>query len=142
MEFCSTYIETNKFDEVVEFYEKLTQKKETVYTKNRWVEFKLGNKLSVYNRKFDESLIDSGDTEGRLDENYKNNFLSDKEIRRNNSIVLNFFTPNLTEEHDRIKKLRIGRVSEIMFVNFTAPYFFFNVYDPDGNTIEIYSGTK
>ncbi len=142
MEFCSTYIETNKFDEVFEFYEKLTQKKGTVYTKNRWVEFELGNKLSIYNRKFDESLIDSGDTEDRLDENYKNNFLSDKEIGRNNSIVLNFFTPNLTEEHDRIKKLRIGRVSEIMFVNFTAPYYFFNVYDPDGNTIEIYSDTK
>lgn len=142
MEFCSTYIETNKFDEVVEFYEKLTQKKGTVYTKNRWVEFELGNKLSIYNRKFDESLINSGDTEGRLDMNYASYFTFDGEARRNNSIVLNFFTPNLTEEHDRIKKLRIGRVSEIMFVNFTAPYYFFNVYDPDGNTIEIYSDTK
>ena len=142
MEFCSTYIETDKFDEVVEFYEKLTQKKGTVYTKNRWVEFDLGNKLSIYNRKFDEFLINSGDTEGRLDMNYASYFTFDGEARRNNSIVLNFFTPNLTEEHDRIKKLRIGRVSEIMFVNFTAPYYFFNVYDPDGNTIEIYSDTK
>ena len=142
MEFCSTYIETNKFDEVVEFYEKLTQKKGTVYTKNRWVEFDLGNKLSIYNRKFDESLINSGDTGGRFDKNYTDNFTFDKGAKQNSSIVLNFFTSNLAKEHDRIKKLRIGRVSEIMFVNFTAPYYFFNVYDPDGNTIEIYSDTE
>ena len=34
-------IETDKFDEVVNFYEKVFQKRGNVYTKNRWIEFKL-----------------------------------------------------------------------------------------------------
>ena len=45
MELCCTYIETNKFEEVVSFYEKILQIKPNVYTKNRWIEFKCGNKL-------------------------------------------------------------------------------------------------
>lgn len=34
MVFESTYIETDKFDEVVDFYEKICQKKGKIYTKN------------------------------------------------------------------------------------------------------------
>ena len=42
MEFCSTYIETDKFDEVVEFYEKLTQKKELFTRKTAGLSSSLG----------------------------------------------------------------------------------------------------
>ena len=38
MELYSTYIETDKFDEVVNFYEKVFEKKGSIYTKNRWIE--------------------------------------------------------------------------------------------------------
>ena len=48
MKLCSTYIETDKFDEVVNFYQKVFEKKGSIYTKNRWVEFDFGNKLSIY----------------------------------------------------------------------------------------------
>ena len=34
MELYSTYIETDKFDEVVNFYEKVFEKKGNIYTKN------------------------------------------------------------------------------------------------------------
>ena len=54
MELCCTYIETNKFMEVISFYEKILQIKPNIYTENRWVEFECGNKLAIYNRKFDE----------------------------------------------------------------------------------------
>ena len=50
MELCCVYIETDKFDEVVSFYEKVFQTKGNIYTKNRWIEFDFGNKLSIYNR--------------------------------------------------------------------------------------------
>lgn len=139
MEFCSTYIDTDKFDEVVEFYEKLFQKKGTIYTENRWVEFDLGNKLSIYNRLYDKALFNSGDTKKYFDQNYINDFSRSKEERHNNAVILNFYTPDLKKEFDRIKKLRIDQMSEIMFVNISAPYYFFNVYDPDSNTIEIFS---
>lgn len=39
MELYSTYIETEKFDEVVEFYEKIFKKKGNIFTQNRWIEF-------------------------------------------------------------------------------------------------------
>ena len=68
MELYSTYIETDKFDEVVNFYENVFEKKGRIYTKNRWVEFDFGNKLSIYNRLYDEEKIKSGDL--------KNNFNS------------------------------------------------------------------
>ena len=54
MELYSTYIETDKFDKVVDFYEKAFQKERNIYTKNRWVEFDFGNKLSIYNKLYDE----------------------------------------------------------------------------------------
>ena len=57
MELCCTYIETNKFMEVISFYEKILQIKPNIYTENRWVEFECGNKLAIYNRKFDEEKI-------------------------------------------------------------------------------------
>ncbi len=41
------------------------------------------------------------------------------------------------EDYNRIKKLNICEMSEIMYVNITEPYYFFNIYDPEGNTIEI-----
>ena len=57
MELCCTYIETDKFMEVISFYEKILQIKPNIYTENRWVEFECGNKLAIYNRKFDEEKI-------------------------------------------------------------------------------------
>jgi lactoylglutathione lyase len=36
-----------------------------------------------------------------------------------------------------VKALSIGKVSEIMYVNISSPYYFFVLDDPDGNTIEI-----
>ena len=61
MKLYSTYIETDKFDEVVEFYEKIFQTKGNIYTKNRWIEFDFGNKLAIYNRLYDEEKIRNED---------------------------------------------------------------------------------
>lgn len=47
MELCCTYIETDKFDEVVKFYEEILQVKPNIYTKNIWVEFNIGNHLPI-----------------------------------------------------------------------------------------------
>ena len=106
MQLCCTYIETDKFNEVVDFYEKVFQIKGNIYTENRWVEFDFGNKLSVYNR-------------------------------LNNIITLNFYSNNLKSDYERIKSLEICEVSDIMYVNITEPYYYFNIYDPEKNVIEI-----
>ena len=139
MKLCSTYIETDKFNEVVEFYEKIFQVKGNVYTKNRWIEFDFGNKLAIYNRLYDEKKIKSEDLKDCYNDEYIKNFNIDRGEKKNNIVTFNFYTSNLKEEYERIKKLNICNMSEIMYVNITEPYYYFNIFDPEGNTIEICS---
>ena len=139
MKLCSTYIETDKFDEVVEFYEKIFQTKGNVYTKNRWIEFDFENKLAIYNRLYDEEKIRNEDLKDCYNDEYIKNFNIDRGEKKNNIVTFNFYTSNLKEEYERIKKLNICNMSEIMYVNITEPYYYFNIFDPEGNTIEICS---
>jgi len=141
MKLYSTYIETDKFDEVVEFYEKIFQVKGNVYTKNRWIEFDFGNKLAIYNRLYDEKKIKSEDLKDCYNDEYIKNFNIDRGEKKNNIVTFNFYTSNLKEEYERIKKLNICNMSEIMYVNITEPYYYFNIFDPEGNTIEICSNS-
>lgn len=141
MELYSTYIETDKFDEVVEFYEKIFQTKGNVYTKNRWIEFDFGNKLAIYNRLYDEKKIKSEDLKNCYNDEYIKNFNIDRGEKKNNIVTFNFYTSNLKEEYERIKKINICNMSEIMYVNITEPYYYFNIFDPEGNTIEICSNS-
>ena len=136
MELCCTYIETNKFNEVVSFYEKILQIKPNIYTKDRWVEFECGNKLSIYNRKFDEEKINSKNNVNYNDA-YIKDFNKEQNIKMNNIITLNFYTEDLNAEYSRIKALNIGAISEIMYVNITEPYYYFTIKDPEGNLLEI-----
>lgn len=141
MELYSTYIETDKFDEVVNFYEKVFEKKGSIYTKNRWVEFNFGNKLSIYNKSYDEEIIKNGNLTNKFNSGYIKNFNIDRGEKKNNIITLNFYAENLNEEYNRIKKLNICEMSKIMYVNITEPYYYFNIFDPAGNTIEICSNS-
>ena len=136
MELCCTYIETDKFNEVVSFYEKILQIKPNIYTKDRWVEFECGNKLSIYNRKFDEEKINSKNNVN-YNEAYIKDFNKEKNTKVNNIITLNFYTEDLNTDYSRIKDLNIGETSEIMYVNITEPYYYFTIKDPEGNLLEI-----
>ena len=142
MELYSTYIETDKFDELVDFYEKVFQKKGNVYTPNRWTEFDFGNKLSIYNKLYDKEKIDSGEVKENYNTAYIDNLNAEIGERKNNIITLNFYTENLNEEYNQIKNLNICKMSKIMYVNITEPYYYFNILDPEGNTIEICSNSK
>ena len=135
MKLCCTYIETDKFLDVVSFYEKVFEVKGNVYTENRWVEFDLGNKLSIYNKLYDKDLIEKDNS--HYNSTYIDNYnkVNDKNI--NNIMILNFYSDNLKEDYERIKSLNLCDVSDIMYVNITEPYYYFNISDPEGNLIEI-----
>ena len=139
MELYSTYIETDKFDEVVNFYEKVFEKKGNVYTKNRWIEFDFGNKLSIYNRLYDAEKIKNDNLKDCYNGEYIKNFNIDRGEKKNNIVTFNFYMSNPKEEYNRIKELNLCNMSEIMYVNINEPYYYFNIYDPEGNTIEICS---
>ncbi len=74
MELCCAYIETDKFNEVVDFYEKVFETKGNIYTENRWVEFNLGNKLSIYNRLYDVEKINQYSTKTNYNKAFIENF--------------------------------------------------------------------
>ena len=141
MELYSTYIETDKFNEVVDFYEKIFEKKGNIFTQNRWIEFDFGNKLSIYNKLYDVEKIKNGDVKENYNTAYIDNFNKDRGEKKNNIITLNFYTADLNKEYNRIKELNICQMSEIMYVNITEPYYYFNIFDPEGNTIEICSNS-
>ena len=138
MELISTYIETEDFNKSVEFYKNILQIEPIIYCENRWVEFECGNKIAIYNKKHDEKIIKENNYKN-FNEAYISNFNKVEKDKKNNIIILNFYTDNLKKEYERIKKLNIDNISEIMYVNIIEPYYYFNIIDPDGNTLEICS---
>ncbi len=87
-------------------------------------------------------MIKSGkDLEQHYDDKYLC-FYKKRKITYGNNMVLNFWIEDLKKEYDRVKKINIGTVSEIMYLNISSPYYMFIVEDPDGNTIEITGGYK
>lgn len=140
MKLISAYIETEDFNKSINFYKKVLQIEPIVFSENRWVEFELGNKIALYNKKFDEQKIkDNSNIEENYNKAYIDDFNSKKSDKKNNIVTFNFYTENLKDEYERIKKLKICDVSEVMYVNIVEPYYYFNVSDPDGNLLEICS---
>ncbi len=138
MKLISAYIETEDFNKSINFYKKVLQIEPIVFCENRWVE--LENKIALYNKKFDEQKIkDNSNIEENYNKAYIDDFNSKKSDKKNNIVTFNFYTENLKDEYERIKKLKICDVSEVMYVNIVEPYYYFNVSDPDGNLLEICS---
>ena len=140
MKLISTYIETKDFDKSIDFYKKILQIEPIIFCENRWVEFETGNKIALYNKKFDEQKIKNNNN---IQENYNKAYIDDfnskKSDKKNNIVTFNFYTENLKDEYERIKELKICDVSEVMYVNIVEPYYYFNISDPDGNLLEICS---
>ena len=124
----------------INFYKKVLQIEPIIFCENRWVEFEVGNKIALYNKKFDEQKIkDNSEIHNNYNTAYINDFNSRKLDRKNNIVTFNFYTENLKNEYERIKELKICNISEIMYVNIVEPYYYFNISDPDGNILEICS---
>ncbi len=140
MQLISTYIETEDFNKSIEFYKKVLQIEPIIYCEGRWVEFECGNKLALYNKKFDEKkIIENSDISTNYNKAYIDDFNKEKINRGNNIVTFNFYTNNLKDDFERIKRLNICKVSDIMYVNIVEPYYYFNIWDPDGNILEICS---
>ena len=136
MRLGTTYICVHDMDASLQFYTALLQRAPAYANDDRWVTFDCGNFLSLYNRKYDEALLKKKD-KIRFNDAYLNDFLQQDTEKKNNLIILNFEVENLLEEYDRVRALGIGAVSELLYVNVHSPYWYFNVIDPDGNTVEI-----
>ena len=131
---ATAYIYVNDINASTEFYKKLLSEEPQLVNGDRWVQF--SNKIALYNKKYDEKII-SKEHSSRFNKEYIDEFSKDSGEKKNNVVVFNFYTDDLKAEYDRLINLGIGEVSPLMYVNVFMPYWYFNITDPDGNTIEI-----
>ena len=128
------YIYVNDLNKSIDFYSKLLQENPLKVNDDRWVQF--SNKIALYNKVYDAKIIGKEPSE-RFNQAYIDDFYKDTGIPKNNLVVFNFAVDDLKEEYERLKKVNIGDISELMYVNVHMPYWYFNIIDPDGNTLEI-----
>jgi len=130
----TTYIFVSDIKKSLEFYSILFQENPIYANDDRWVQF--SNKIALYNKAYDAKIIGKEPSE-RFNQAYIDDFYKDKGILKNNLVVFNFEVEDLKREYERLKKANIGEISELMYVNVHMPYWYFNIIDPDGNTLEI-----
>lgn len=134
MKLGTVYIIVNDIEKSINFYRKLLQEEPLYNNDNRWVQF--SNFIALYNRAYDKKYIDNKSNES-FNQAYIKAFSADKGKDYNNIVIFNFEVEDLADEYKRLKDLRIGEVSDLMFVNVHMPYWYFNIIDPNGNVIEI-----
>lgn len=131
------YIKVSDIEKSIDFYSKLLQMQPQYENRERWVMFHCGNTLALYNLQYDLDKISKNED---IDVHYNKayiDYLMHETAASGKTVVFNFYVDDLNKEYERIKSLNIGKVSEIMYVNITMPYYFFIINDPDGNEIEI-----
>lgn len=131
-----TYICVNDIEKSLKFYKLLLQKEPLYCNDDRWIAFDCGNQIALYNKKYDEKLLKISKNI-HFNQAYINDFFKEESVHKNNIVIFNFEVEDLKSEYERIKSLKLGKVSEIMYVNVHMPYYYFNVIDPDGNVLEI-----
>ena len=115
----SVYLVVRDFKKSIDFYEKFLTMRVSSVNPDKFAEFYFDRQnISIMNEK---------------------KFYGKDYVRKDESdpkFVLNFWVDGeLQTEYERVKSLHIGRVTEIMKAH--TMYWFFNLYDPDGNVIEI-----
>ncbi len=130
----TTYIMVSDIKKSMDFYCKLFQEQPLYANDDRWVQF--SNKIALYNKLYDQKIIEKG-WDKNFNQAYIDDFCKDLGEPKINLVVFNFEVQDLKNEYLRLKELQIGKISELMSVNIYMPYWYFNIYDPDGNVLEI-----
>lgn len=132
-----TYLIVKDMEKSISFYEAVLEVSAQSRNIKRWAQFDCGNTLALWNPEYDLELIRNNDN---VDEHFNNTYLLYKRNNKTNygnNVILNYNVPDLNDEYERIKSLKIGSVSEILYINIVQPYYCFMLEDPDGNILEI-----
>ncbi len=138
MHLGSVYIIVNDFEKSIAFYEKLLEMSVTSVNKDRFAQFIFeGHNISIMNGHFDadnpEKVVYKGECSGFFDD-AKHRALGPN----TNKFVFNFWVEDLRAEFERIKDLNITEnLSKIKYFCYVAPYYYFQLTDPDDNMIEV-----
>jgi transcriptional regulator with XRE-family HTH domain len=110
------YLIVKNFPKAIEFYEKLLCTRAAIVGQNRFAQFFFdGVCIAIMN----EAHLPGHDYSGS----------------GGHKFAFNFSANDLSVEHERVKSMNIGKTTDIIYAH--TNYYFFNVYDPDGNVIEI-----
>ena len=120
----TTYICVKNMEKSINFYKLLLQQDPIYMNEERWVTFKCGQTVSLYNKEYDQKIIEN---HKYFNQAYIDDFFIEDDEKKN----------NLKAEYERLLSLNIGEVSKLMYVNVHMPYWYFNIKDPDGNILEI-----
>ena len=115
----SVYLIVIDFEKAISFYEGLLDM--SVSTRN------CGNKFAEFF--FDNKCLALMNEDNLPGHHY---------VEGDHKFVMNFWVEDLQREYERLKKLHIGEMTEIEKVH--DGYYFFNIFDPDKNVIEITGG--
>ena len=136
MKLGTTYICVSDMEKSLKFYRLLLKKEPLYCNDDRWTAFDCGNQIALYNKKYDEKLLEES-KDIHFNKAYIDDFYKEDGFRKNNIVIFNFEVEDLKSEYERVKDLNIGEASDIMYVNVHMPYYYFNGIDPDGNILEI-----
>ena len=134
----STYLIVKDIQKSITFYEALLEMKVSAKRFDRWAQFNFNGKcIALLNPNFDKQLMNQRDN---LEKHFSREYIEyfkNKQILYGNNMVLNFYIDNLDKEYERIINLNIGKMTELMYLNISSPYYHFLLEDPDGITIEV-----
>lgn len=138
MHLGSIYLIVDDFKHSIQFYETLLEQKVSVQNMERFAMFIFeGHCIAIMNAHFDSQNRDKVVHKGEY-----NAYFDDLEqianLSNSRKVVLNFWVEDLKTEYERINNLNItDSMTSIKYVCNVAPYYYFQLMDPDGNVIEI-----
>jgi lactoylglutathione lyase len=139
MHLGSIYLIVNDFKKSIAFYEKLLNVLLENGNNGRFVSFTFeGHRISLLNAHFDTDYPEKVVRKGEDAEVSGETLLDIASAPNTHKFVFNFWVEDLRTEYERIKNLGItNHLTGIKYVCYVAPYYYFQLTDPDENMIEV-----
>jgi len=133
----SVYLIVNDFKKSIAFYEKLLEMP-LPENNGRFVSFEFeGHCICLLNGHFDAEHPDRVVRKGATTDSAAD-LLAIARAPNTRKFVFNFWAEDLRAEHQRVRKLNISEnLTGIDYFCYVAPYYYFQLTDPDGNVIEV-----
>ena len=138
MHLGSVYIIVNDFEKSIAFYEKLLGILLTSENNGRFAAFEFDGKcISIMNGHFDIEHPDCVVRKG-MTTDCAEDLRAIALAPNTRKFVFNFWVEDLRAEYERLKALSItDNLSGINYICYVAPYYYYQLTDPDGNVIEV-----
>ena len=138
MRYCSVYLVVRDFEKSVAFYEQILDMKVSVRRGQRFAMFNsAGMTICIMNGYFDRDHPNEIQRKGEYIPAFDalDNIAESGNTRK---VFINIGVDDLRAEYDRIRQSNIANeLTEIRFIQYSSPYWYFTFTDPDGNPIEI-----